>query len=392
MEGKWAESPALKSPAAQLKALGSATKRVWRFNMRIAVLGSGNGGCAVAFDCAVHKHSVRLFDFDTFPDNIKRIQQQGGIFAEGVLEGFASIEYAGHNIKEALSDVDVIYAVGPAYSTRPFAEVCRPFLRKGQFVIVCPGSGMGSIEFKNEAQLSLRNEDIIIAETSTLPYAVRVVEPGRIQVFLKVKGGLFVTAVPSRNTSQVTKRILDVYPAMAPAKNVIQTSLQNGNPVIHPAITLLNTALIERTKGNFLFYEEGVTPAVGRLIKAIDQERIAIGRAFNVEIIPEPELGYMQGYMAEATYDRGYSKAPGFRGIKAQSSLDYRYFHEDVGYGLVFWQSLAEQVGVETPHISAVIRLASVLMGQDYLARGKRTLKSLGLSGYTARELEQLLS
>jgi opine dehydrogenase len=183
-----------------------------------------------------------------------------------------------------------------------------------------------------------------------------------------------------------------VYPAMAPAKNVLQTSLQNGNPVIHPVITLLNTALIERTKGDFLFYEEGVTPAVGRLIKAIDQERIAIGRALNIEVIPEPELGHMQGYMAEPTYDRGYAKAPGFRGIKAQRSLDYRYFYEDVGYGLVFWQSLAEQIGVETPHISAVTRLASVLMEQDYLAQGKRTMKSLGLSEYTVEELEQLLA
>jgi opine dehydrogenase len=360
--------------------------------MRVAVLGSGNGGCAVAFDYAAHGHSVRLFDFDTFPQNIKGVQQQGGIFAEGELEGFASIEYVGHDIEETLNDVDVIYAVGPAYSTRPFAEACKPFLRKGQFVIVCPCSCMGSVEFKNGAQLGLQDEDIIVAETSTLPYAVRIVEPGRIHVFLKVKDGLFITAVPSRNTPQVLERILDVYPSLASARNVLQTSLQNGNPVIHPVITLLNSALIERTKGDFLFYEEGVTLAVGRLIKAIDEERIAIGRVLDIEVIPEPELGYMQGYMAEPTYDRGYSEAPGFRGIKAQDSLDYRYFHEDVGYGLVFWHSLAEQVGVNTPHISAVIRLASVLMDQDYLAQGKRTMKSLGLSRYTARELEQLLA
>jgi len=183
-----------------------------------------------------------------------------------------------------------------------------------------------------------------------------------------------------------------MYPGMAVAKNVLQTSLQNGNPVIHPTITLLNTALIERTKGDFFFYEEGVTPAVGRLINAIDRERIAIGQALNIKVIPEPELGYIQGYMAERTYDRGYSEAPGFRGIKAPSSLDYRYFHEDVGYGLVFWQSLAEQIGVETPYISAVIRLASVLMAQDYLTQGRRTMESLGLSGITAGELVQLLT
>jgi hypothetical protein len=76
----------------------------------------------------------------------------------------------------------------------------------------------------------------------------------------------------------VLEHIREIYPAMATAKNILQTSLQNGNSVIHPTITLLNAALIERTGGDFFFYEEGVTPAVGRLIKAVDEERIAIGK------------------------------------------------------------------------------------------------------------------
>jgi len=360
--------------------------------MNITVLGTGNGGCAVAFDCALHNHTVSLFDFDKFPDNIKRIRQQGGVRAKGELEGFAPIEYAGHEIEIALRDAEIIYVVGPAYSTKPFAEACKPYLKKGQIVIVCPGSCMGSLEFKNGARLSLQDEGIMVAETSTLPYAVRVMEPGEIHVYLKVKGGLFLAALPSRNAVRVTETIHDVYPAMAPAKNVLQTSLQNGNPIIHPSVTLLNAALIERTQGDFYFYEEGVTPAVGRLIKALDQERIAIGRALDIEVIPEPVLGDLQGYMAEPTYDKGYSEAPGFRGIKAQSKLDNRYFHEDAGYGLVFWRSLADQIGVETPHISSVIRLASVLMGRNYLAQAKRTMKSLGLSGYPAEDLERILS
>jgi opine dehydrogenase len=340
----------------------------------------------------MHGHSVRLFDFDSYPGNINAIRKQDGIYSEGELEGFARIEYAGHEIGKALDGADIIYVVGPAYSTRPFAEACKPHLRKGQLVIVCPGSCMGSVEFMNGAQLSLQSDSVIVAETSTLPYAVRILEPGRIHVFLKLKDGLFIAAIPARRLAFVMGKIQDVYPALKIAKNVLQTSLQNGNPAIHPSVTMLNAALIERTGGDFLFYEDGVTPAVGRLIKAIDLERIAIGRKLNVDIMSDPDIGYMQGYMAEATYDKGYSEAPGFKGIKAQSSLDYRYFHEDAGYGLVFWHSLAKQIGVETRCISAVILLASVLMERDYLAEGKRTMKSLGLAEYTAAELEQLLT
>ncbi len=360
--------------------------------MNIAVLGAGNGGCAVAFDCAAHGHQVRLFDFEQFPESVKAVQNNGGIHCEGVLDGFQPVAYAGHEIGKALEDADIIYAVGPAYSTRPFAEACKPFLSCGQIVIVCPSSCGGAIEFKNGAGLDLRDDSVLVAETSTLPYAVRLLAPGRIRVFNKLKGGLFLAALPAKNTHQVLERVRDVYPAMSAAKNVLQTSLQNGNPVIHPAITLLNVGLIERTKGDFEFYHEGVTPAVGRLIEAVDEERIAIGEKLGVKVIPDPELGVIQGYMTEATYDAGFVESPGFAGVKAQSSLDYRYFNEDVGYGLVFLQKLGKQIGVATPIISAVITLASLLMNRDYAGEARRTMETLGLSDHAAEELEHLLA
>ena len=360
--------------------------------MNVAVLGSGNGGCAVAFDCAVQGHQVRLFDFEQFPESIKAIQGNGGIHCEGVLEGFQPMVSAGHEIEKALDGADIIYAVGPAYSTRPFAEACKPHLKNGQIVIVCPSSCGGSIEFKNGAGLDLRDADILVAETSTLPYAVRLLEPGKIRIFNKLKGGLFLAALPAQKTAYVLEQLRDVYPTMSAAKNILQTSLQNGNPVLHPAITLMNVALIERTMGDFDFYHEGVTPAVGRLVEAVDRERIAIGKKLGVEVLPDPEIGVMQGYMTEANYDRGFNTAPGFEGVKAQSSLDYRYFNEDVGFGLVFLKKLGEQIGVATPIMSAVITLVSLLMNRNYLGEALRTMETLGLSSYTAKELEELLA
>jgi opine dehydrogenase len=335
--------------------------------MNIAVLGSGNGGCAVAFDCAAHGHQVRIFDFEKFPESIKAVQNNSGIHCEGELEGFQPVASAGHEIEKALNGADIIYAVGPAYSTKPFAEACKPYLKQGQIVIVCPSSCGGSVEFKNGAGLDLRDEDIVVAETSTLPYAVRLIEPGKIRIFNKLKGGLFLAAVPAQNTNNVLQQVRDVYPTMSAAKNILQTSLQNGNPVIHPTITLMNVA-------------------------PVDKERIAIGKKLGVEVIPDPELGVMQGYMTEATYDNGFITSPGFEGVKAQSSLDYRYFNEDVGYGLVFLQKLGEQVGVATPIMSAVITLVSLLMNRDYLGEARRTMESLGLSKHTAKELAELVA
>jgi opine dehydrogenase len=135
-----------------------------------------------------------------------------------------------------------------------------------------------------------------------------------------------------------------------------------------------------------------VTPAVGRLLKAVDSERIAIGERLGVKVIAEPDLGYVQGYMADTSYDVGYSKAPGFKGIRAQSKLDNRYFHEDVGFGLVFLQDLARQIGVPTPVIDSMITVISAVMDRDYAREAPRTMARIGLSGMDAERLTELVS
>lgn len=355
--------------------------------MKIAVLGSGNGGCAVAFECARSGHEVSIFDFESFPVNINAIKENGGIYSEGQMQGFQKVVYAGFELPKAVEGAELIFVVGPAYSTEAFAKACRPYLRKGQVVIVCPGSCSGSIVFKNALGVDASDEDFIVAETSTLPYAVRLIAPGKIHVFLRLKDGVFISALPSKRTQYVRGMIASLYPYMHSAKNVLQTSLQNGNPIIHPAVTLLNAALIERTKGGFFFYEDGVTEAVGRVIEALDKERITLGRVLGFDIIPDPELGMLQGYMQEATYDKGYSEAEGFKGIKAQEKLDYRYINEDVGYGLVFMSELGRQIGVPTPVADSVITIASTIMNRDYRKEKARTLESMGLGGCSAEEL-----
>ena len=354
--------------------------------MKITVLGAGAGGTAVAFDCAAHGHEVRLFDFEQFPDNIAAIAAGGGIQAEGDIEGFGAIAYAGHDIDEALQGAELIYAVGPAYSTEPFGEAVAGKLREGQVVVVTPCSCGGALAFKRAARLAVDDAAVKVAETSTLHYAVRLTKPGHIRVFLKLKAGNLLAALPGTDTQAILDLIADVYPSMEPATSVLQTSLQNANPIIHPAVTLSNAARIEMTGGDFLFYEEGVSDSVGRLIEALDNERIAIGRKLGVTILSDPEMGMRQGYMLANNYGEAYRKAPGFLGIGAQPQLDHRYLQEDVGYGLVFMSGLGRQVGVETPGMDAVITVASIVMARDYRAEALRTPDSLGIGDVAALE------
>src|SRR6056297_3556788 len=353
--------------------------------MKTTVLGAGAGGTAVAFDCAIHGHEVRQF-----ADNIAAIAKRGEIVADGDIAGTAGIAYAGHDIDAALEGAELIYVVGPAYSTEPFGEVVAGKLHSGQTVIVTPGSCGGALAFKKAAGLAVEDDAVHVAETSTLHYAVRLIAPATIRVFLKLKAGNLLAALPNTRTEEILKLVADVYPSMEAADGVLQTSLQNANPIIHPAVTLSNAARIEMTGGDFLFYEEGVSDSVGRLIKALDEERIAIGARLGVTVLPDPVLGIRQGYMLENNYGTAYREAPGFRGIGAQPQLDHRYLNEDVGYGLVFMSTLARQLGVAVPGMDAVIALASIVMARDYRAEALRTPSVLGIADRSVEALADL--
>ena len=358
--------------------------------MKVAILGSGNGALAMAYEWSRAGHDIYMFDFPQFDRQVKAINAAGGIYSEGEMEGFQPITYAGADIELVLKDTPLIFAVGPAYATEAFGKACAPYAKDGQIFVVCPSSCLGSILFKKALGLAPEEDRIIISDTSTLPYAVRIIEDGKIAVYNRLPGGVKMATLPSSKNDMVYDMISAVHPCMEKAKNIFETCLQNANPMLHPCITTLNAARIEGPN-DFFFYEEGVTPGVGRLLKAIDDERIALGAAMGLTIESDPYISLRQGYLLEENYDTAYATAPGFLGIKAQTQLDYRYYNEDAGYGLVLWLDLAERLGFEMPTTSAMLQIVSAIMGRDYKAEKARTLDTLGLGGYSMQELCAML-
>ena len=358
--------------------------------MKVAILGSGNGACAMAFEWARAGHDIYMFDFPQFDRQIKAINAAGGIYSEGEMEGFQKITYAGHDIETVLKDTKLIFSVGPAYATEPFGKACAPYAKAGQIYVICPSSCMGAVIFKNALGLKIDDYSITVSDTSTLPYAVRIIADGKIAVYNRLKAAYMLATLPSTKNDAVYDLLKPVHDGLEKAKNIFQTCLQNSNPVLHPCITTLSAARIEGPD-DFFFYEEGVTPGVGRLMKAIDDERLEIGAALGLVIEDDPHLDVRQGYMTEANYHTGYTKAPGFIGIKAQTQLDYRYYNEDAGFGLVLWLDLADRLGLQVPNMRAMLQIVSSIMGRDYKAEKARTLETLGLDGYSMEQLLKIL-
>lgn len=48
---------------------------------------------------------------------------------------------------------------------------------------------------------------------------------------------------------------------------------------------------------------------------------------------------------------------------------------------------LGKKVGLATPVMDSVIQLCSIAIGKDYRGEGKRTMKTMGIDGYSIQDL-----
>jgi opine dehydrogenase len=78
------------------------------------------------------------------------------------------------------------------------------------------------------------------------------------------------------------------------------------------------------------------------------------------------------------------------RTIKAPPTLDHRYLHEDVGYGLVPIAAFGRAIGIVTPVIDGLISVASAMNGVDYRREGL-TLEKMGLANVAEKNFRTFL-
>ena len=355
----------------------------------IAVIGAGNGGKAAAGDLALKGYSVRLFDFPEFQQNLKSIKLTHKISLTGAIEGIGELEMVTTDLSKAINGADLIMICTQALAHDRLAREMAPLVKPHQSIVINGGSSGGSLLFAHIfRQIGLKELPLLV-ETSTLTYACRG-KDNRVHIFLKV-GRIVYCSLPSTSLDQIAPTLEKIYPGLVRGRSVLEASLNNGNPVIHPAIAILNTARIEQEGSKMHFYKDGVSKAVARLIAAVDSERMALLKALGYPAQSDPVTSVMQGYAESPDYFECYSNGSGYIEIPAPESLDHRYLHEDVGIGLVFFCSLGELLGVPMPNSKALVRIASTLTGIDYFQLARRTVESVGIAGLTLSQLKEYM-
>jgi opine dehydrogenase len=361
---------------------------------RIAVFGGGHAAFAHAADLTLRGFEVSLCELPDLADNIAPVQARGGIISEptpstGLTPGFARLELVTTDAELALADAQVIFLVVPAFAHAAFARQMARHLRPEQMVVLSPASFGGAVTF---SQALLSHGCLALprlVEAQSMMYACRKSGPASVSIS-GVKEGLRMAVFPACHTDETMDVLLGIFPTLHRAPNILWTWLSNPNPIGHPPITILNAGWTEQTGGDFLFYLEGGTPSVFKVVEALDAERMAIGAAWGLELEAHedlPEIWY--GHQARRAGTGQTPRQVVYATIKAESSLDSRYLTEDLPFGLVPWEDMAHMVGVETPLISGLIDLGNVLLDRDFRAEGL-TLSRIGLGGLSPSQLMRM--
>lgn len=354
---------------------------------KYAVIGTGNGGQAIAGWLSMKGYFTTLYGRNR--NVVDQLNQCGCIKLRGCIDGIGSPDIITDNLETAIEKSDIIMVTTTANAHSELAQRMAPSLRDGQFIVLNPGRTGGALEFKARLRSAGCNAEILVAEAQTLLYACRLIEPGVVNI-IGVKENVLLSAIPASQTQKGIDMIKDAFPCFIPAHNVLHTSLENIGAMFHPCVLLFNAATIER-QNEFWFYRD-MTPRIAAFIESLDAERIAVGKAYGVELLNVNDwISFAYPGTKGETLCEKMINNPAYWDIKSPSTIFTRQLTEDIPTGIVPIMQLGNIAGVPVPLMESIVKVSSSLLGIDFYREG-RTLEKLGLEGLSKEQVKDYLT
>src|ERR687890_122528 len=344
---------------------------------RITVLGGGNTAFSMAADLALAGFEVLLWEHPEFAHTIEPIRESLTIHLDGAgRSGAGRLAAVTTDPAEALAWSETLVCSVPSYAHEPFLEQILPHLKPGHLLALLPGN-LGALAVAG-ALREAGIEGVIVAESDTAPYVCRKSGPDRAVIWGTVTG-LGIGVEPASQTDEAMPVLRALFPGAVAYGSAFEAGLSALNPVVHPPGVLMNAGRIERSRGEFWFYEEGVTPSVVSVIEAVDRERLALGAVLGLNLTPVGEAVHRAGFGPAGDFWSTINGSRMLTALRAPGQIETRWLTEDIPFGLATWALLGDQLGVETPVIDALVTLASATLGKDFRSE-TRGLQALGLA------------
>ncbi len=346
--------------------------------MKIAILGAGNAGCAVAADLTMKGHEVTLIktSHSMHDENFAFLENNQG---KMTLNEFGEIKSANiHRVTRDIAEIRGAEIVVIYIQTRfheALIERVVPYLEDDQILLINPGYLSTAYVLKH------CSKNIIIAEAESSFIDGRIMEPGLFRVgFRNVRNPIGI--YPKARREEAIAKLDQMQERFVYLNSVVEAALHNPNLIVHTVGSVMSIPRIEKSHGEFCMYHEAYSrdnPATWRILEALDSEKMDV-----LEKLGFPRMRYVDACKYRNSLDDEMDAKEVFLDYaemdtraKGPTQVDSRYISEDVPQGLVMLEALGKELGVETPIASGLIAIASAALGRDLRAEG-RTPDTLG--------------
>lgn len=324
---------------------------------KIVLLGMSPFSLAIACDFAKNGASVVLWRED--------IQCESSITITVVESGSeSSYEFVETPSFDVVEQATILVASFSGSYDPSLLDAIASHMHKGQIFVLFPGYFLAEEIY---ARIKKRGEEgIILCEMTSSPCVCELIEPRSLQVF-KRKKILKMATLPQKEGPEVLARLKMFLPMLRLAENILETSLENINSILHPLPILLNLVLVARDHKNFRHYIDGIDEHVDTLLHLMDIERINVGKALGLTL--DPTLVHLKNFYGDndATSIYEYIKTPEcpYDSIRGYG-LESRYITVDIPRLIVPTIRLAQERNIRTPLFDACLSLS-----QPFLPNGK---------------------
>ena len=311
---------------------------------RVAVLGAGPVGQALACECLAAELEVTLYT--AFEPERAALAGSRAVtirgehlvgtyrFAEGPSSEPAIGLRAG--IDDTIADADAIAIATPTIAHATCAALLADRVGPEHLLVLIPGRWFGAVDVARSLRRFAAPSLPTIVELAASPYRVESAQPGALTI-TTVGADVPAAALPNRGTERAIARLRTILPMLTPARGVLETTFADCSGVIDVPRALLRDPEL--------------------VVRQIDDERRRVAFAYGVRELPP----------APPDEELPPALEPGDQRV-----------HDALCCSLVPLVSAGALAGVATRTAAAIVDLGSVLGKLDY-ARHGRTLPSLGL-------------
>ena len=341
---------------------------------KVAVIGTGNVGVAIAADLSVKGNDVTLIKtssynnivYDRLKENDNKVWlKESNTYIQ------ARINDVTKDVRK-IADADIVFCTIQSGYYKDLVDRIERYVNGNQiFVLVC--SYASSYYFQEEMCCP--------------PKIVEAIEPyleGRIELEDKIGEVVFRIGCRQKEcpasyiSSKDGEKLCDVFPGFKHAFLAIETALLNPNMVLHTVGSIMSLSRIEYSKGNFCMYREAYArgnDATLRVMLKLDKEKQRVLKSLGLKYPSVFEVG---GFKKEEPLESFYRYSESSNRAISPTSVHSRYITEDVSQGLVLLESIGKRIGLILPVTSSLINLASVALDTDFRVIG-RTIEKLGI-------------